>query len=86
MHVPLLMLLYASGPAKKGRVSIRILFSFATTSPGRYFLRQILKTGAKLGHFFAIFGNSVCSHVQHVHTHFHLGVHVPQVSGLWGTS
>ena len=35
-------------------------------SPDKFFLRQILKTGAKLGLIFAIFRNSVYTHYSHV--------------------
>ena len=44
-------------------LALDYFFLLPSLSPDRYFLRQILKTGAKLGQVFAIFRNSVYTHV-----------------------
>ena len=49
-------------------------------SPDIYFLCQIIKTGAKFGHFFAIFRNFVYSHVGFsMLTHFHMYLEICQL-------
>ena len=50
-------------PFQNAGLMLEYFFLSPPLLPDRYFLHQILKTGAKLGQFFAIFRNSVYTHV-----------------------